>query len=123
MSFISEHNQIKNWNKIALVDYIAANELLTCNVLIRELIKSNKGKELSKNTYKEIARAVSRVKREYAIEEQETIYIFLKLYYCGFVKKYNFIKAMATTSNLRLDMWKRAYNRSIRNIQEQFIVV
>lgn len=123
MSFISEHNQIKNWSKLAHVDDIAESELLSCNVLIRELVKSNEGKKLSKNICWQIERAVKTVKHDYNLEEQETIYIFLKLYYSGLVKKYNFIKAMVTTSDLRMDMWKKAYNRRIRHIQNQLIIV
>lgn len=123
MSFISEHNQIKNWSKVEFVDHIARSELLTCNVLIREIIKSNKDKELSKSTCNKIESAVRSVRLEYGFEEPKIIYIFLKLWHCGFVKKYNFIKAMAITSNTRLEMWKGNYDRSIKWIQEQFIIV
>ena len=123
MSFISEHHQIKSWSKLALVDDTAESELLTCNVLIRELTKSNERKPLSKSTCNKIERAVRRVKHDYGLEEQETIYIFLKLWYCGFVKKYNFVKAMATTSNVRVGMWKRTYYMKIKYIQEQLIIV
>lgn len=123
MSFISEHHQIKNWSKVLAAECIARNELLTYDVLIREIIKSNKDKSLKRSICKKIERQIRTVKSQYELEEREVIYIFLKLWYYGFVKKYNFIKALETTSNLRVSMWKREYYIRIQQIQEQFIIV
>ncbi|MBQ8044348.1 MAG: hypothetical protein IJ272_09445 [Clostridia bacterium] len=121
MSFLSE--SLRNLSKVSKVDDIAKNDLLIKELLIREIIKNKKIKWGSATIQKRIAKAINHVCCKYNCCEQETVYIFLNLWYCGYVSNFNFFKAYKECSKLRLELWKYRYDVLIKKYQQELCIV
>lgn len=100
------------------IEAIATEELLTKEILIREIKRSHnflpKGK---------IHRHISKIMREYKFTEQEVVYLFLRLWFFKDVKNFNFIKAFNECEGVLINLWLARYSTLVKSKQQDLIIV
>ena len=101
-------------------DNIAEKELLTKEVLIREIKKET---VVSKRVERKICRYIRLVMKSNAILEQEVIYIFLRLWFLREVEHFNFMKSFEKNKSLIQRLWRPRYGRIIEKCQKERIIV
>lgn len=103
-----------NWH----VEGIATEELLTKEILVREIKRSHnflpKGK---------VYRHVSKIMQEYKFTEQEVVYLFLRLWFYKDVKNFNFIKAFNECEGVLINLWLARYRTLVESKQQDLIIV
>lgn len=113
---------MKGINETWKIECIARNELLTKDVLIRELTKSSDLFLI--NIYKrKIFNHMRKIMREYKLTEQEVVYLFLRLYFFGAVKNFDFSKAFNDCTGLLLKLWLSRYYALVDKYQQEKIIV
>ncbi len=108
-----------NWT---CIENIAKDELLTKEVLIREVIKRCNSFVIQIPKRK-IFKHVRKIMQEYHLTEQEVVYIFLRLYFSGAVKNFNFSKAFYECMGLLIKLWMIRYYTLIDKYQQEKIIV
>lgn len=109
-------------NEIWNIEHIATKELLTKELLIREVTKSCN----SFTTYilkRKILLHMRKIMNEYKLPEQEVVYLFLRLWFFKAVKNFNFIKAFKECGGLLLKLWITRYHALVDKYQQEIIIV